>query len=56
VAIGRDLLQPQWAGLPEVKHPLDKEQAVWARMPKSAELPPPGDLADVPASAAKAAA
>jgi hypothetical protein len=44
VAVGRDLLHPQWAGLPEVKHPLDKEQAMWTQMPQSAALPPPGDL------------
>jgi hypothetical protein len=47
VAVGRDLLHPQWSGLPEVKHPLDTEQAAWSKMPQSAELPAPGDLADV---------
>jgi tetratricopeptide (TPR) repeat protein len=44
VAVGRDLLHSQWAGLPEVKHPLDKEQAMWTQMPQSAALPPPGAL------------
>ncbi len=44
VAVGRELLQPQWCGLPEVKHPLDTEVAHWTRLPQSAPLPPPGDL------------
>ncbi len=56
VAVGRDLLHPQWAGLPEVKHPLDKEQAVWTKMPQSAALPPPGDLLDAPKTGAEAMA
>ena len=47
VAVGRELLQPQWCGLPEVKHPLDTEVAHWTRLQQSAPLPPPGDLATV---------
>jgi hypothetical protein len=51
VAVGRDLLHPHWAGLPEVKHPLDKDQAMWTKMPHSASLPPPGDLQGAPKAA-----
>lgn len=40
VTIGRELLHPHWAGQPEVKHPLDKEQAMWTRMPESMPLAP----------------
>lgn len=47
VAIGRELLHPQWSGLPEVKHPLDKEPAAWAKMPQSAALPEPGEIIDI---------
>jgi tetratricopeptide (TPR) repeat protein len=56
VAVGRDLLHPQWAGLPEVKHPLDKEQAMWTQMPQSAALPPAGDLLAAPHAATEALA
>jgi tetratricopeptide (TPR) repeat protein len=56
VAIARDLLHPQWAGLPEVKHPLDKEQASWTKMPQSAALPPAEGLIDSLAATDKAAA
>jgi hypothetical protein len=51
VAAGRELLQPQWAGLPEVKHPLDKDQASWTKVPECADLPAPGDLTEKPAPA-----
>jgi tetratricopeptide (TPR) repeat protein len=56
VAVGRDLLHAQWAGLPEVKHPLDKEQAMWTAMPQSASLPPAGDLQDAPKAVDEAVA
>ena len=57
-AIGRELLHPQWSGLPEVKHPLDKDQAMWTKMPPGAELPPPedGELELIAPQAAGAAA
>lgn len=42
VGLGRELLHPQWAGLPEVKHPLDADTAAWTRLPAMAELPPAG--------------
>ncbi len=56
VAVGRDLLHPHWAGVPEVKHPLDKEQAAWDPLPAEAELPAAGELTSPPARAAQAAA
>ena len=52
VAIGRELLNPHWAGVPEVKHPLDAEQAAWTKLPACAELPAPGELATVAEAAA----
>ncbi|MFC3552436.1 hypothetical protein ACFOLC_15635 [Lysobacter cavernae] len=44
VAIGRDFLHPAWNGLPDVKHPLDKEQPEWDAPPQFAQLPDPSDL------------
>lgn len=57
LAIGRELLHPEWSGLPEVKHPLDKDQASWTKMPQSAELPKaaaPDELLDATPVAAAA--
>lgn len=48
VALGRDYLHPAWNGVPEVKHPLDKELPEWSQPPQFAQLPEPGDLLDVP--------
>lgn len=56
VAIGRDYLHPAWNGVPEVKHPLDKELPEWSQPPQFAQLPEPGDLLDGPAPAAAAEA
>jgi len=39
VAVARDLLHPQWNGLPEVKHPLDKELPEWTSPPDFAVAP-----------------
>jgi tetratricopeptide (TPR) repeat protein len=56
VAVGRDLLHPEWSGMPEVKHPLDKDQPMWTKMPSSAALPAPGPLDDAPTAVAAPAA
>lgn len=55
VAVGRDFLHPAWNGLPEVKHPLDKEQAEWEAPPQFAQLPDPSDLLAGPAGIPAAA-
>ncbi|MDR2872021.1 MAG: hypothetical protein LBV45_05790, partial [Xanthomonadaceae bacterium] len=44
VAAGRLLLHPAWSGLPDIKHPLDKDIAEWCDPPEPAELPDPGEL------------
>ncbi|MFD0738594.1 hypothetical protein ACFQZQ_04745 [Lysobacter koreensis] len=44
VAVGRDFLHPAWNGLPEVKHPLDKELPEWRQPPQFALLPDPDPL------------
>lgn len=45
VAVGREYLDPAWNGLPEVRHPLDKEIPEWSEPPAFALLPDPADLA-----------
>lgn len=39
VAVARELLHPQWSGLPEVKHPLDKTVDEWSSPPAFAVVP-----------------
>lgn len=46
VAVGRDFLHPGWNGLPDVKHPLDKEMAEWNSPPPFGVLPDASDLID----------
>jgi hypothetical protein len=43
VAIARELLHAQWAGLPEVMHPLDQERSSWTKVPQAAVLPAAGE-------------
>lgn len=50
VAVGRDFLHPAWSGLPDVKHPLDKDLPEWSEPPAFALLPDHADLADTPAT------
>lgn len=51
VAVGRDFLHATWNGLPDVKHPLDKDVPEWSAPPKFAELPDPSDLLEGDAKA-----
>jgi tetratricopeptide (TPR) repeat protein len=41
VALGRQWLHPTWAGLPDVRHPLDLEPQEWGSAPEFAVLPDP---------------
>jgi tetratricopeptide (TPR) repeat protein len=43
VAVGRDLLGPQWNGLPTVKHPMDKDVAEWSEPPQFTPMPEAAD-------------
>lgn len=54
VAVGRDFLHPGWNGLPEVKHPLDKDMAEWSSPPPFGVLPDASDLTDPAAAQAPA--
>jgi len=44
VALGRQWFHPTWSGLPDVRHPLDKEQHEWSNAPEFALLPDPQGL------------
>jgi len=44
VALGRQWLNPTWAGLPDVRHPLDLDQDEWSEAPEFAVLPDPQAL------------
>jgi tetratricopeptide (TPR) repeat protein len=44
VATGRRLLHPTWNGVPDIRHPLDKEIGQWSDPPALTDLPDPGDL------------
>jgi len=46
VALARELLNPLWNGLPEVKHPLDKDVPEWSQPPQFTKLPDPSGLID----------
>lgn len=46
VAVGRDFLHRGWNGLPDVKHPLDKDMAEWSSPPPFGVLPDASDLID----------
>jgi tetratricopeptide (TPR) repeat protein len=46
VALGRQWLHPAWAGLPDVRHPLDLEPQQWNHAPGFAVLPDPQPLLD----------
>lgn len=46
VAVGRDFLHPGWNGLPDVKHPLDKDLVEWSSPPPFGVLPDASDLTD----------
>lgn len=46
VALARDYLHPAWNGVPEVRHPLDKDLPEWSQPPQFAQLPEPDDLLD----------
>ncbi len=48
VAVARDMLHPQWNGLPEVKHPLDKSVPEWDAPPQFAVAPDGAALEDEP--------
>lgn len=39
IAIGRQYLQPQWSGLPEIAHPFDAPVGEWQQMPHTMALP-----------------
>lgn len=54
VAVGRDFLHPGWNGLPEVKHPLDKDMAEWSSPPPFGVLPDASELTDPSAPARSA--
>ena len=41
VALGRQWLHPTWAGLPDVRHPLDLDTEEWSSAPEFAVLPDP---------------
>jgi tetratricopeptide (TPR) repeat protein len=41
VALGRQWLHPTWAGLPDVRHPLDLDIPEWSNPPEFAVLPDP---------------
>ncbi|MFC5474357.1 tetratricopeptide repeat protein [Paraherbaspirillum soli] len=56
VALGRDMLDPLWNGLPTVKHPLDKEVQEWSEPPQFTPLPDPTDLLEKPEPAPPAPA
>ncbi|WP_211463045.1 hypothetical protein [Collimonas silvisoli] len=51
VALARELLNPLWNGLPEVKHPLDKDVPEWSAPPQFTKLPDPSGLLDAAAPA-----
>ncbi len=46
VAVARELLHPRWNGMPEVKHPQDKEVAEWSSPPEFAVAPDASALSD----------
>jgi tetratricopeptide (TPR) repeat protein len=46
VALARELLNQLWNGLPEVKHPLDKDVPEWSEPPQFTKLPDPSGLID----------
>lgn len=48
VAVGRNFLHATWNGLPDVKHPLDKDVPEWSTPPQFAQLPDPADLMESP--------
>lgn len=54
VAIARDFLHARWNGLPDIKHPLDKDVPEWSAPPEFAQLPDPSDLLDPQAAASSA--
>jgi len=54
VAVGRDFLHPGWNGLPDVKHPLDKDMAEWSSPPPFGVLPDATDLLDPSAASTPA--
>ncbi|MDR1075907.1 MAG: hypothetical protein LBL59_06310 [Xanthomonadaceae bacterium] len=47
VAVARELLHPQWNGLPEVRHPLDKTVEEWSSPPAFAVAPDASALPEV---------
>ncbi|AIY42717.1 hypothetical protein LT85_3559 [Collimonas arenae] len=46
VALARELLNPLWNGLPEVKHPLDKDVPEWSEPPQFTKLPDSSGVID----------
>jgi len=44
VALGRQWFHPAWAGLPDVRHPLDQDIEEWNRVPEFAVLPDPQSM------------
>lgn len=51
VALARELLNPLWNGLPEVKHPLDKDVPEWSEPPQFTKLPDPAGVIETAAAA-----
>ncbi|MEO6919030.1 MAG: hypothetical protein ABI171_08475 [Collimonas sp.] len=51
VALARELLNPLWNGLPEVKHPLDKDVPQWSEPPQFTKLPDSSGVIDGPSAA-----
>ncbi|PFH08283.1 hypothetical protein BCF11_0636 [Collimonas sp. PA-H2] len=51
VALARELLNPLWNGLPEVKHPLDKDVPQWSEPPQFTKLPDSSGVIDGPLAA-----
>ncbi|WP_211445066.1 hypothetical protein [Collimonas humicola] len=51
VALARELLNPLWNGLPEVKHPLDKDVPQWSEPPQFTKLPDSSGVIDGPVAA-----
>lgn len=48
VAVARELLHAGWNGLPDVRHPLDKDMPEWKEPPGFLALPDGDDLASTP--------
>jgi tetratricopeptide (TPR) repeat protein len=51
VALAREMLNPLWNGLPEVKHPLDKDVPQWSEPPQFTKLPDSSGVIDGPPAA-----